>query len=149
MAKTSGGYWTTLYCRALYDVSKKRCCWILAATFLKVNRFSKFCHCRMENEISNKTFLPHLKYIATLPGEMHYRPLRARTHQIEILSKLSFWLHHVVHNKIYHWKIHELKIARFIPYFERWNLHQIVSALSFGARRHCLVLTRLELQWLH
>ena len=44
-------------------------------------------------------------------------------------------------------KIRELKIARFTPYFERWILHQILSALSFGARRHYLWLMRLRLQW--
>ena len=30
-------------------------------------------------------------------------------------------------------KIRELKIARFIPYFDRWNLHQVLSALSIDS----------------
>jgi len=41
-----------------------------------------------------------------------------------------------------------VEICTFIPYFERWHLHQILSALSFGARRHYLELMRLRLQWL-
>jgi len=38
------------------------------------------------------------------------RRLRARTHQIENLSKLSYCLHHVIHVKIYQGKNPQVKI---------------------------------------
>jgi len=55
-----------------------------------------------------------------------YRLLRARTHQIEILSKLSFCLQCTIYMKIYQGKNPHFKNCTISPYFWGSFLHQIV-----------------------
>jgi len=60
-------------------------------------------------------------HVAIYNDKITYRPLGARMHQIKILSKLSLWVHHVVHIKIYQGKNPRVENRTFYPLFWKVN----------------------------
>ena len=81
------------------------------------------------------TYINHIAEFRIPPAHSSFRPLRARTHQIEILSKLSFWLRHVVHNKIYQGKKLRVENRTFYPLFWEVNFAPDIIGTFFWSKK--------------
>jgi len=86
--------------------------------------FEGRCYLLIQIQIQNVVYIINLLHTTqrcVYKIFVAYRPLGARMQQIEILSKLSLWVHHVVHTKIYQKKNPRLENRTFYPLFWKVN----------------------------